>query len=600
MKSHSIAHADPLAPGLRIGRYELIRRLAVGGMAEIYLARATGIEGFEKLVVLKRILPQFATNGGFISMFLDEARLTATLQHPNIAQVYDIGEFGGSYFFTMEFVRGADVRSMLKTALIYGEPIPLAHVITIILGVTAGLHAAHEKRGLDGTPLDVVHRDVSPSNVLVSYDGAVKLVDFGIAKASQHRNRTQAGTLKGKAAYMSPEQCTGRPLDRRSDIFAIGILLYELACCRRLFVGESEFEIMSKIVNQDVTPPSDDDPDFPEELERILLRALKRNPDERYPTAKAMQLDLEEFARHEKLAVSTVKLGEFMQQMFADRMREQEELIAQQIRTGELALGESSDGGAGAEEDDDEVDFEIEADAAADLSDRALAVVYTAMFAAEDSAAISFAGVPTGAGNRSRARREEPASVSELRDGARAQQHPAARRQWPWALVGAATAACAIYVLGEQRDTKAEQREVRATVEAPVRRAAKEVGVESPARALTSSVGEPKAGATDEAPAPAVEPRARTSDEASAPGLQAGADEEAGRPAGEAEPGASPASIRVEARAAQHRRERAKRHRAHAPRAKPPRKKPADARPASPAVADAWSLDSPLPPPGKE
>ncbi len=575
MKANAIAQSDPLAPGLRIGRYELIRRLAVGGMAEIYLARAIGIEGFQKLVVLKRILPQFAGNNGFISMFLDEARLTATLQHPNIAQVYDIGEFQGSYFFTMEFVRGADVRSMLKTALLRDQPIPIEHVVTIILGVAAGLHAAHEKRGLDGTPLDVVHRDVSPSNVLVSYDGAVKLVDFGIAKASQHRNRTQAGTLKGKAAYMSPEQCTGRPLDRRSDIFAMGILLYELACCRRLFVGESEFEIMSKIVHEDVTPPSAEDPTFPAELERILLRALRRDPDERYETAQEMQLDLEEFVRHEKLAVSTVKLGAFMRRMFRERMRSQEESIAEQLRTGELALHEDSslDHTPHSELVVDDPEVEIEVEAASAISGRPLAAVHTAMFAAEGSA---------------------PIPLEEARPSAR--RH----RRWPRVIVGVAAAVSALYVLNAREDFGVERRQVRATSESSEERPAPRSAVEA-GRGSVDTSGAVKRVVAEEEPVAGPEDAVRADAEEEP---VAGPDE-AVRADAEEEPVAGPEeAVRADAEekpvAPSRARARTKRRRSHALRPRNARKPVAREQLAPPPAEKEWSLDSPLPPPRRK
>ena len=327
---------DPLSPGLRLGRYELIQRLAVGGMAEIYLARATGIEGFEKLVVLKRILPQFARNEGFVSMFLDEARLSATLQHPNIAQVYDIGQHDGSYFFTMEYVRGEDVRTLLKTSVKEKRRIPLSLCIKIIADACAGLHAAHEKCGMDGEALNIIHRDVSPSNVIVSYEGAVKLLDFGVAKAAQRQTETRSGTLKGKVSYMSPEQCRGRDLDRRSDIFALGILLYELTLRRRLFKAESEFEVMTNIVKHDVEPPSKRFPKYPKQLELILMKALRRDRDERYATAQEMQEDLEDFASRNRLRLSNVRLGKFMAEMFVDRMREIDSAITRRPRTEEL------------------------------------------------------------------------------------------------------------------------------------------------------------------------------------------------------------------------------------------------------------------------
>jgi serine/threonine protein kinase len=315
--------AGELAPGSTLGSYELLRRLACGGMAELYLARARGIEGFEKVVVLKRILPQFAQNSDFVSMFLDEARLSATLQHPNIAQVHDIGQWHGSYFFTMEYIHGQDVRGILQAAARRHQRIPLAQALTMIVGAAAGLHAAHEKRSLDGRPLKIVHRDVSPSNVLVSYDGAVKVVDFGVAKAAQRQTETRTGTLKGKIAYMSPEQCLGKPLDRRSDIFALGILLYELTTGRRLFKGEAEFGVMQRIVSEDVTPPSHLVASYPVDLEKIVIKALRRDREERYATAQDLQLDLEHFAGNHRLTLSQVMLARFMQTLFADTLREE-------------------------------------------------------------------------------------------------------------------------------------------------------------------------------------------------------------------------------------------------------------------------------------
>ena len=209
--------SEPLMPGMQIGRYELIRPLAVGGMAEIFLARATGIEGFEKLVVIKRILPHLAGSDEFVSMFLDEARLAASLHHANVAQVYDIGNDDGSYFFAMEYIEGKDVRHIRKQLHRTGGRLPLEHTIGIVLAVAAGLHAAHDKRGRDGRPLNIVHRDVSPSNIIVTFDGGVKLIDFGIAKAAQRQTHTRTGVLKGKSAYMSPEQWTDLPLSRSEE-----------------------------------------------------------------------------------------------------------------------------------------------------------------------------------------------------------------------------------------------------------------------------------------------------------------------------------------------------------------------------------------------
>jgi serine/threonine protein kinase len=311
--------------GQRVGRYELIRRLAVGGMAEIYLARVpgVGIEGFEKLIVLKKILPQHALDPELLRMFLDEARLTATLTHPHITEVYDVGTTGDTPFFTMEYVHGANLRQVMKVANGSDpKPLPLEHAVGIVAAAASGLHYAHDKLGPGGEPLHIVHRDVSPSNVLVSYDGAVKVSDFGIAKWTFQRTQTQEGALKGKFAYMSPEQCRGQPLDRRSDVFALGTILYELTTGQPPFRADSDYAILNAIVAGTVPRPHwpPGERDYPPELETIVLRALARDPADRYPTAQALQVDLEAFARAERLEVSTVALGSYMQALFADEL----------------------------------------------------------------------------------------------------------------------------------------------------------------------------------------------------------------------------------------------------------------------------------------
>ena len=212
----------------RLGRYEILRPLARGGMAELFLARATGIQGFEKLVVVKRILPEMARDTDYVEMFLEEARLAAGLHHSNIVQVYDIGEDEAAPFFAMEYLHGEDVRTLLRAAALRRARVPVEHALSIAIGVAAGLHHAHEKRDPDGRPLGIVHRDVSPHNVAVTFDGGVKLLDFGVAKTRRRASATRHGTLKGKLGYMSPEQCRGDELDRRSDVFAVAILLWEL------------------------------------------------------------------------------------------------------------------------------------------------------------------------------------------------------------------------------------------------------------------------------------------------------------------------------------------------------------------------------------
>jgi serine/threonine protein kinase len=304
----------------RLGKYQLLRRVATGGMAEIYVARADGLAGFEKLVVLKRILPQHAESEEFIRMFLTEARLAATLHHPNIVQVYDIGEDAGTYFFTMEWVQGQDLRKLVRAARKAERPLPLEHIVHIVAGVAAGLEHAHARTDADGRPLGIVHRDVSPSNVIVTYDGAVKLVDFGIAKAASAQAATVAGTLKGKIPYMSPEQCRGEGVDNRSDVFSIGTLIWELTTGLRLFSGDNEIAVLNRVARGDVPPPSTVRPDYPPGLEEVVMRALQSDPRARYQTAMDLQIDLEDFAREARLPVSSARLAKFMRELFADEI----------------------------------------------------------------------------------------------------------------------------------------------------------------------------------------------------------------------------------------------------------------------------------------
>ncbi|HET6612573.1 MAG TPA: serine/threonine-protein kinase [Kofleriaceae bacterium] len=299
-------------------RYQLLRRLAVGGMAEIFLARAVGSDQFAKTVVLKRLLPQLCDDDEYVAMFLHEARLCASLHHPNIAQVYDLGRAGQSYFFAMEYVHGNTLRQLLGAAQKAGIQVPFDTIVSIAVAVASGLHYAHEKRAPDGRSLAIVHRDITPSNVLIRYDGGVKLVDFGIAKAATSELSTRAGTLKGKLAYMSPEQALGLKVDRRSDIFSLGILLYELATVSRLFRADDEAATYRKLVEVNVAPPSSVRADFPAELERIIMKTLARPAGGRYQTGEELALDLERFAVGERLAVSPRAVARFSRELFGE------------------------------------------------------------------------------------------------------------------------------------------------------------------------------------------------------------------------------------------------------------------------------------------
>jgi serine/threonine protein kinase len=331
---------ETLAPGTMLGRYKIVRRIALGGMAELYLAYATGLDGFEKLVAIKRVQPAFAIDPDFVTMFLDEARTAATLSHPNIAQVHDVGVDGHSYFLAMEFVDGRDVRHLLRESIGRDQRMPLPIAIAIAGAVAAGLHAAHENRAPDRTPLHIVHRDVSPGNVLVTFGGAVKLIDFGIAKAARRRTVTQAGQLKGKAGYMSPEQCTGGTVDRRSDIFSLGVMLYELTTTTRLYRGRDEYQIMRRIVHGAVKPPALVVPGYPAELERIVLRALARDPEARYQTARDLHLELVRFARANAMEANEYDLAAYVHELIPD---EQAESVL------DIALDDLEDSDVGAE-----------------------------------------------------------------------------------------------------------------------------------------------------------------------------------------------------------------------------------------------------------
>lgn len=280
-------------------------------MGEVYAARATGPESFQKVVALKRVLPHLEQEEEFVAMFLEEARLAATLDHPNIVQVIELGQSKHGYFLTMELVHGVSLRSLLRNAA-KTQAIPLGCALTVVAALAAGLHYAHDRVGPDGHPMGLVHRDVSPSNVLITYDGVVKLIDFGVAKAAAHTARTRATVLKGKVGYMSPEQCRGVPVDRRSDLFSLGVLLYELTTLHRPFYEDNHFAALNRIVSGDFERPGALVPDYPPGLEQIVAQSLAADPDHRYPSARAMLDDLEQFAQAEGLRLSGALLADYV------------------------------------------------------------------------------------------------------------------------------------------------------------------------------------------------------------------------------------------------------------------------------------------------
>ncbi|MBN2359504.1 MAG: serine/threonine protein kinase [Deltaproteobacteria bacterium] len=345
--------AAPEAPrgGVPFGRYTLLRKIATGGMAQLYLATMAGEADFKKMCVVKKILPHLGEQEHFVNMFLDEARIAATLNHPNIVQIYDLGKVGGAYFIAMEYVAGEDLARIAKRALQESCELPLELCCRIGADLCAGLHYAHEQRDIEGRPLNIVHRDVSPQNILVTFDGQVKIVDFGIAKAANKAAHTRTGTIMGKTSYMSPEQCLGGDLDRRSDIFAVGILLFELITRSRLFKRENELLTMRTITEEDAPRVSARRPGVPAALEEIVGRALQRERERRFASALEMREALEHFIADFGLPASGLEVGELMHSLFPDhadrqsRMREAisiSEVIRALPSTGVKDLGTPS------------------------------------------------------------------------------------------------------------------------------------------------------------------------------------------------------------------------------------------------------------------
>lgn len=281
---------------MQFGKYQLVCKLATGGMAELFLAKAAGPMGFEKTLVLKRILPQLADDPAFLEMFLNEARVVARLEHPNIVQIFDFGQAEGSWFLAMEYIDGPNLRILSKRAQAGGVELAPALCAKIVSLASEGLAFAHDALDpVTGEPLGLVHRDISPDNLLVSRQGAVKVVDFGVAKLAGQLHRTQTGVLKGKVAYMPPEQFRGEVLDRRADVYALGIVLYELLTGQRPFQASTEASIMRAVLFDPLVPLRTRRPELPEALGQILDRALAKEREERYPDCHALHEDLERF-----------------------------------------------------------------------------------------------------------------------------------------------------------------------------------------------------------------------------------------------------------------------------------------------------------------
>ncbi len=287
----AIAGIDPIAARRLIGRYEIVQRLGHGGMATVYLCRATGSAGFEKLVAIKVIHPHLAAEPEFVEMFLEEARIAAKIQSPHVAGILDLGEDEGLHYMVMEYIDGETLSGLLRQLRPRGEFLPVGVVLQIAVDACEGLVAVHELCDPDGQPYGLVHRDMSPQNLMVGFDGWIKIVDFGLVKATG-KHHTHTGHLRGKLAYMSPEQARGKPVNASADLFALGVVLWELLTGKRLFAGETDAETLERVTRCELPSLSEQRSDLPAELEPILRRALARDPADRYATAESMLADL--------------------------------------------------------------------------------------------------------------------------------------------------------------------------------------------------------------------------------------------------------------------------------------------------------------------
>jgi len=321
---------------LTFGKYLLLERISVGGMAEVFLGRSVH-EGERALLAIKRILPSMVEDREFVAMFIDEARIALQLDHPNVLRIGELGRHRGQYYLAMEYVAGCDLRVPMERLRQAGEGIPPAQAALIALHAADAMDHAHRRRDSAGRELGIIHRDVSPQNILVSFTGQVKLIDFGIAKSANRVQETQAGVLKGKFGYMSPEQVEGRAIDRRSDLFALGIVFHEMLTGRRLFAADTDYAILEKVRASPIPPPRELNPGVPEPLQQIALKALSRDLSQRYGWASEIAADLRSFLG--PLAGSEEALGQWLREVCAN------EFAAEQLRARPVAPAEEGDKG---------------------------------------------------------------------------------------------------------------------------------------------------------------------------------------------------------------------------------------------------------------
>jgi len=322
-----------------IAQYDLLTKFATGGMAELFLARELGVAGLERVVVIKRLLPHLADDRESVDMFLREARLVARLNHPNVVRTFELGEEGGEYFLAMEYLHGSTLRELQDLARDQQDGLPLQIALSAIDQACRGLHAAHELRNFEGNLVELIHRDVSPQNLMVTEEGYVKLLDFGVAKAAEGKEATQSGNLKGKFAYMSPEQLHREELDRRSDIFALGVVLWELTTGERLFDRDGELETMRAITEESVPPPSNRNNSIPDALDAVALRALTKDREQRHQTAEQLREDLVGVAEKRDLLVGEREIADYLEDVADEQLEARRETL-QEALDRSLTAGE--------------------------------------------------------------------------------------------------------------------------------------------------------------------------------------------------------------------------------------------------------------------
>jgi len=314
------------------GNYFLLERIAVGGMAEIFKAKQVGVRGFEKIVVIKKILQHLSEDPEFVEMFEDEAKLAAQLNQANIVQIYELGEIEETLYITMEYIDGKNLRDLTRASLGRSIHLGVDQCVYIISEALKGLDYAHRKTDSQGAPLNIVHRDISPQNIIISYEGEVKILDFGIAKAASKISKTEAGVLKGKFSYMSPEQASGKSIDQTSDIYAIGVILHELLTSDRLFRSKSDVETLEKVKAGIVAAPSEKNPLIPKVLDQICLKALSKDRSHRYQTASEMLQDLQRLAFDQQMNVSSQDISAFMKTLFADAIKDEKFRLLESLK----------------------------------------------------------------------------------------------------------------------------------------------------------------------------------------------------------------------------------------------------------------------------